>query len=152
MTGRAGRRQFPAILLLAAVLLGGCVAPAVNAGAFQENAKAALSSSVSEARTAALAVQARLDAKVTQPYVNVVVTDSETALGPIQDSFGNVDPPSPQDDALRDTVMAMLADTSDALATARIAVRRQDTAQMRDSVVELAALADRMEKTKDGLG
>ncbi len=152
MSGFAPSRRRAGALLGTATLLAGCVAPAVNSGAFTENATAALSSTVGVARTASLAVHARLEDRVTKPYTDTVVTESESALGPIQASFGNVDPPTPQDDPLRDRVMSLLGDTADALADARIAVRRQDSAQMRESARTLDQLADQMELTKDGLG
>jgi hypothetical protein len=132
--------------------LSGCVVPARDAGAFRANAKAALSSAVSEARTGSLALKARVAGKVTNAYVDTVVTDSETAIGPIEDSFGNVDPPGAREDHLRTDVMTLLGDTADAFATARIAVRRDDAGQMRTSATALAQLADRMDDAKDGLG
>lgn len=132
--------------------LSGCVVPAPDAGAFRANAKAALGSAVSEARTGALVLRSRLDGKVTNAYADTVVTESESAIGPIEDSFGNVDPPGSREDHLRSDVMAMLGDTADAFASARISVRRNDAVQMRSSATELTELADRMEHAKDGLG
>jgi hypothetical protein len=131
--------------LLQVLLVAGCVAPSTDSGAFRANAVAALASAVGEARTAALALDARADDQATNPYTDTVVTDSESALGPIQDSFGNVDPPEPKDDALRDSVVEVLGDTADACAKARIAVRRDDPASMRSAAGELRELADRME-------
>lgn len=136
------------VAVLAVPALGACVAPALDSGAFQQNAVAALGSALSEARTAALAVQARLDDRVTNPYVDTVVTESESALGPIEDSFGNVDPPTRADDALRVRVTTMLSDTADALSSARIAVRREDRPGMRASVRELTRLGDELEKAQ----
>jgi len=138
-----------AVLVLA---LSGCVVPARDAGAFRANAKAALGSAVSEARTGALVLQSRIDGQVTNAYADTVVTEGESAIGPIEDSFGNVDPPGSGEDRLRTDVMSMLGDTADAFASARISVRRDDTARMHSSATKLTELADRMEDAKDGLG
>jgi hypothetical protein len=147
------RRLAHAVLvtLMALVAVSGCVAPTTDSGAYRQNAAAAIRSALGEARTGALAVQARLDAKVTNAYVDTVVTQSESALGPIEDSFGSVDPPSRRDDDLRDHVGTMLSDTADALSTARIAVRREDRAGMRASVRELARLGDQLDQAQQAL-
>lgn len=146
---RAGVRCFAVGALLA---LSGCVVPAPDAGAFRANAEAALASAVSEARTGSLVLQARLDGKVTNAYADTVVTGNESAIGPIEASFGNVDPPGADEDRLRTEVMGLLGDTADAFASARISVRRDDVTQMRAAAAELAELADQMDEAKDGLG
>ena len=151
MTHRLARLGEVVVVALLLVGPGACVAPSADSGSFEANAEAALSSAVSEARTAALVIQARLDGNVTNHYADTVVTDGEMALGPIEDSFGDVDPPDPRDDELRDQVMSLLGDTSDAFAAARIAVRRDDASRMRATSSELAELADRMESARDGL-
>jgi hypothetical protein len=81
----------------------------------------------------------------------VVVTDSESAMSPIQDSYGSVDPPSPSDDRQRDQVMSLLGDAADALAAARIAVRRDDPAQMRAAFKNLDDVSHRLEQAKQAL-
>src|SRR4051812_34437465 len=76
-----------ASLLLGAVL-SACVAPLADTGAFEHNARQALNSGVSQARTGALALENLLDHRLPRTYANTVVTDSEKAMGPVQDSFG----------------------------------------------------------------
>jgi hypothetical protein len=149
---RPRRHLAAAATAVLSLALGGCVLPARDSGAFEANAEAALSSAVSEARTGAVVLKARLDGKVTNAYADTVITDNESAIGPIEDSFGNVDPPRPADDQLRDEVMSLLGDTADVFAAARISVRRNDTAQMTSAVAKLTDLADQMERAKDGLG
>jgi len=151
---RSRRRRRSSVVAAATLLcavLGGCVAPAFDSGAFTRNAIEALDAATSETRTARLAVLARLRDRVTQPYADTVVTASEKALGPIQDSFGTVDAPSTTDDALRDDVTTLLGDAADAVTSARIAVRRHDEAAMQDSVAELGSVSDRLERKSDSL-
>lgn len=131
--------------------LSACVAPALDSGAFQRNAIHSLDSAVSDTRTSALALQNYLAARVPRPYADTVVTESEDAIGPVEDSFGAVDPPSPSDERLRDEVGALLSDAGDELAAARIALRRNDRAEMRQSVEALRHLAERMEQRSEGL-
>lgn len=148
-----GRRRLSAGLVAAATAaaLGGCVVPARDAGAFEANAEAALGSAVSEARTGSLVLRTRLEGKVTHAYADTVVTAGESAIGPIEDSFGNVDPPEPAQDELRTDVMDLLGDTADAFAAARLAVRRDDAVQMRAAAAELSRVADRMDDARDDL-
>ena len=119
------------------LVLGGCIAPALDRGAFEQNAKSALESAVSETSTAQIAVDVLLSGNATNAYADTVVTDSENAMGGIETSFGVVDPPSPAQDALRDQVLTLLGDADDALANARIAVRRGDVSSLNDARKEL---------------
>ena len=77
----------------------------------------------------------------------MVVTESEGAIGPIQTSFGGVDPPSRHVDALRDTVGQELGDAQDALSTARIALRRGDRSGVQKAVDDLDKVSATLEKT-----
>jgi hypothetical protein len=142
-----------AVLHLVALVLvvGGCVAPAFDSGAFHRNAIHALDSAVSETRTAALAVGEHLAGRIVRTYADTLVTDSEDALGPVEDSFGAVDPPTPTDEKLRDDVGGLLSDAADALSTARIALRKGDTAAMTKSVAHLTSVADRMDQASEQL-
>lgn len=142
------RRLLPAFT---AVLLAGCVTPAFDRGAYLQNAKAALESGVSEVRTAQLAVEARLQGDATRAFTDTVVTTSEGALGPVQLSFGGVDPVDRRDDELRTRVLGELGNAEDVLADARLAVRRDDRPALRQSAAELREAGDRLEQTRSAL-
>ena len=144
------RRLLPA--LAAVVVLGGCVTPALNDGAFRVNATAALDSAVSVTSAAELAVQARLADQATRAYSDVVVTQSEQQIDPIEASFGSVDPPTSSDDDLRDSVLDALGGAGDALAHARIAVRRDDPQALRDAETELTTAKDQLTTLRESLG
>ena len=126
-----GRRIWLAISVT--LLLSGCIAPALDRGAFEQNAKSALESAASETSTAQIAVDVLLSGKATNAYADTVVTDSENAMGGIETSFGVVDPPTPTQDELRDQVLTLLGDADDALAHARIAIRRGDLSSLTDA-------------------
>lgn len=144
------RRILPA--LAAVALLGGCVTPALNDGAFRVNATSALDSAASVTAAADLAVQARLADQATRAYTDVVVTQSEQQIDPIETSFGSVDPPSPANDDLRDSVLDALGKAGDALAHARIAVRRDDPDALRDAETELATAKDQLTTLRESIG
>jgi len=140
-----------AVGILLAAVVSGCVAPALDSGAFQHNAIAALESAVSATRVAATALDARAAERLPLAYADTVVTEAEEALGPIQSSFGTVDPPDRRLDALRSEVAGQLGDAADLLAEARIAVRRQDTSAMRQVARDLRKIADEMERGAEAL-
>ena len=101
------------LAITATLVLGGCIAPALDRGAFEQNAKSALESAASETSTAQIALDVFASGNSTNAYADTVVTDSESAMGGIQTSFGVVDPPSPTQDHLRDQVLTLLPSLSD---------------------------------------
>ena len=135
----------------ACLALSGCVAPALDTGAFEHNAIGALESGVSTARVAALALDARVGDRITLAYADTVVTEAEEAIGPVEASFGSVDPPDPTLDQLRSAVLDQLGDTGDLLADARIAVRRGDSDAMATLAGEPRRTADAMDQHAEAL-
>ena len=149
--GQASGLRLVALLAAALLCCAGCVAPAFDSGAFKHNAIQALDSAQSTTTTAVLALKANLEDRMTQAYVDTLVTEAEEGIGPIQDSFGSVDPPTTADHELRDEVTQLLGNAADALAAARIAVREHNESDMRQSVTELAKLADQLEQKSQAL-
>lgn len=138
-------------VVAACLALSGCVAPALDTGAFERNAIGALESAVSTARVAALALDARVGDRITLSYADTVVTEAEEAIGPVEASFGSVDPPDPTLDELRKAVLNQLGDAGDLLAEARIAVRRGDTHAMATLAGDLRRVADSMDQHAEAL-
>jgi hypothetical protein len=149
ISGRQGRAVIAAALV--AAVLSSCVTPALNRGAFVENGKRALDSTISATAAATLALNARLDGNATKAFSDVVVTESESAIAPVENSFGGVDPPSSAEDELRTAVLGVIGDAGNALASARIAVRRDDPDAMRQAVDQLNALSQVLQGTRDWL-
>lgn len=140
-----------AAAVMVSPMLSACVTPAFTHGAYQQNAKSALESAASETATGALAVRTRLSDRATNAYADTVVTESEQAMGGIEASFGGVDPPTPAQDGLRYAVGQLLGDASDALATARIAVRRDNPAAMRDAASDLDEVTRALDQAREKL-
>lgn len=139
----------PAVL---AALLCGCVGPARNSDNYHGDASAAVKSGLSEALTARLVIRQFLNGHATGEYADVLLTDSETALGPIQASFGSRQPDSPRDDDVRDVVLQTLGDEEDALAHARIAMRRSDVQGLHQADTDLADAIASLTKAQVSLG
>jgi hypothetical protein len=146
------RSTWPAVVAGLALGLTGCVGPARNSDNYHGDASAAVRSGLSEALTARLVIRQFLNRHATGEYADVLLTDSESALGPIQDSFGSRDPDSPRDDDLRDTVLQMLGDEQDALAHARIAMRRSDVGGLHDADADLAGVVADLTRAQTDLG
>jgi len=131
--------------------VSGCVSPALDSGAYRQNAVHALQSAVSAARTSQLTIGSVLTGQASSVYADTVITDSEDAISPVEASFGTVQPPVREDDQLRSAVLSDLSDVDDALAAARIAVRRDDTAGLRQAGHDLTKLADRLQLAQEKL-
>lgn len=137
---------------IAALLLGGCVVPARDDGAYREDASESLQSASSELATADLAVRSWLAGRLTRNATDVVVTDAESAIGPIDVAFGGGDPPGPASDETRDTVVSLLGDAQDALSQTRIAVRRDDATTARAALKQLREVAAELTAETGRLG
>ena len=145
------RHALPAVLL-AVLPLTGCVTTAVDSGAYVENGKAALDSTISATASAQLAVQARLSGDAPRMFTDVLVTESEGSIAPIESSFGGVDPPKPSDDALRDAVLDAVGTAGDALSDARVAIRRDDMTALAAAGTDLQKAQSALKSLRESLG
>lgn len=145
------RRPALAAALAGLLLLSGCVTPAFDSGAYVENSKSALDSAISATASAQIAVRQRLSDDAPRTFADVVVTESESAIAPIESSFGGVDPPSPADDDLRDAVLVAVGDAGDALSTARIAIRQDDTDGLRAALTDLGTAQSALQDLRSSL-
>ncbi|QBF47398.1 hypothetical protein [Janibacter limosus] len=150
MSSREWARALAAGLLT--VALSGCVTPALDSGAFRQNARAAVGSGLSETATATLTVEMVLRDRVTSTVADTSLSTCEDAIGPIEDSFGKVQPPHGGDDSLRTDVLDTLGDADDAIADARIAARRDDASRLRQALTDLRSVTTDFEQLKQDLG
>lgn len=134
------------------LLLAGCVTPALDSGAFRQNARGAVGSGLSETATAELVVRQVLADRLTDAVADTSLSSCEDAIGPIEDSFGKVQPPHGRDDSLRADVLAALGDADEAIADARIAARRDDAPALRKALRDLRSAVRTFERLEADLG
>ncbi len=130
---------------LLAGLLAGCVSPARDEPQYRLKAVTALEAAASAVATGLLAVQQQQQGKIFSAYADEVITGNENTAGSISSGFGNVQPPDHTSDEVRNGVMAQLSAAQDALADARIAVRRKDRHSVRTAAGELRSAAAGLE-------
>jgi hypothetical protein len=139
-------RAYLAVFTLAGVL-SGCVGPATTVAAYKGKALHAAGDALSQVETAVLAADSLLSGRLMQPYTEVVISQAETDLSSIQNSFDSIQPPNSADsDKLRSTVDAMLSDGLTSLSELRIALRRSDTNTVRHRTDALRHTADQLDR------
>jgi hypothetical protein len=112
----------------------------MSPGSYQDKADASVQAAESEVATTQTTVALLVRDRIFTAYADEVVTASETALSWVGEVFGSVQPPIGMD-ALRNRTSRVLADAEEAVGHARIAVRRDDQAQLRRAAQELARSA-----------
>lgn len=92
---------------------------------------------LSEVSTTRVSVEQLLEQRILGPYADVVITDSESALGSIDSAFGSIQPPTKAADEIRDATTQVLTQAEDAVATARVSARRGDQAGLEQALRDL---------------
>jgi len=140
-----------AVVVLAAVaILGGCVTPVTGAGTYRAKALSSVQAAISETETTRITLQGVERGRIFGPTADVIVTGNETALGSIAATLGSVQPPA-GNDRIRDETSQLLSDAEDAVAAARIAVRRSDAAGIRDALTEVQKVTKQLERAEQAL-
>jgi outer membrane murein-binding lipoprotein Lpp len=137
-------------LVVAGLLLAGCVTPATGAESYHDKASTSVRAAASEVATAQLTVRLLRRNRIQKAYADETVTANETALGSIGNAFGSVQPPA-GDDQLRDDVSNLVSDAEDAAAHARIAVRRGAPSDLAVAAKELTKSAADLSKAQKAL-
>ena len=91
----------------------------------------------SEVSTVRLTTQLLLRDRLQRNYGDVTISASEDALSSVAQTFSVVQPPDKTSDQVRTEMEQLLGDASDAVATARIANRRDDKTAMTQALVDL---------------
>lgn len=109
-----------AVLVIAAVTLVSC-GPLVTSSQDYRTAGARTAGDASaQVASAAQAAQLAIDRRAFQPYLGVVVSDAEGALDGIESTFGDLQPPSVDDEAIRSEVLGVVGDAADEVASIRV--------------------------------
>ncbi|NYH51870.1 MULTISPECIES: hypothetical protein [Nocardiopsis] len=129
----AGARTALAGILAALVLAAtACTAPPLNADAYLHDARQTTVDLLSAARTGILVAELAEDDRAFQPYLEVSAKDVEESARSLTDTFGALQPPTPELDGLRDELTDLSDATVHDLSALRIALRRGNA----DGVVE----------------
>ncbi|MFE3460261.1 hypothetical protein ACFXKD_22165 [Nocardiopsis aegyptia] len=83
-------------------------------------------------------------------YLDVTATHAEERARSTAESFASRHPPSRASDPLREQLVPLATDAVEELAALRIAVRRGDTAAVRDAERGLRAAADGLGSVRGG--
>jgi hypothetical protein len=145
MSGRPARR-WP-VGCAALLTCAACVSPAGTTEVYEAKAALTAKDALSSARTADLAVQSFAHGKLTEAVLEVLLQESETAVGSVTSTFDSVQPPpTTAADALRDILDALLARADSEVRELRIAARRGQRGELSQQAGALSVTADRLER------
>ncbi len=117
-----------ALLLTATACVSHPVGPARTFGKYEGKAVTTAEGVLSAAQTARLMAQTASKGNAFGPYAGALASESEDASSGLQGTFDSIQPPNERGDSLRDALDDIISDTTDHLATLRIAVRRGEIA------------------------
>jgi hypothetical protein len=137
-------------LLLA---LTGCVGPAPTTQVYEGKAVRTANDSLSALQTALLTVTTSERGRLTQAYLETVLSRSEDSFSSIQTTFDSIQPPKTARAAqLRDGLDKLLSDGADGMAQLRILARQQDRAKLYAEAHALTATAAGLNNFAQGHG
>jgi hypothetical protein len=133
-------------VVVAGLILTGCVLPARSFGDYEGKAVSSAETAISQAQTASLTgVVVRGDG-LFAPNVSVVLADAETGAVTARDTFASIQPPDGASDALRTELLPLLERTADEIARLRIAARRRDLSAVVEGTAALDDLTAELER------
>ncbi|KOX13613.1 hypothetical protein ADL05_18700 [Nocardiopsis sp. NRRL B-16309] len=127
---------------MAVLAAGGCTAPALTTAAFRHDAHHSAVGLLSAVGTGLFVADLAEADRAPGVYLDVTATHAEERARSIAASFASLHPPGPASDELRAQLVPLASDAVEELASLRIAVRRGDTAAVRDAERGLRAAAD----------
>ncbi|MCA1839633.1 MAG: hypothetical protein ABR507_05395 [Actinomycetota bacterium] len=117
---------------LCLLLCTGCISTPFDFNAYEAKAVGAAQGVLSAVNSARLAVHLGAKGKSYQPYLEVILRESEEDATGIEGQFDSVQPPGPDSDALRDELDKMMQTAGATLTELRIHVRRGEIQQLAD--------------------
>lgn len=138
-------RAAPLLLVLLALLVSACAGPTVSGQAMRSQAGRSALSVVSELQTVDLALRTQLRDDAWWTYTDVTVTEAEQAVSTIESTLTSRQPPAGTDPVYSDTSAALAAAT-DLVTQVRIAVRREDEAELTRLRAKIPPLVKELEK------
>jgi hypothetical protein len=141
-----------AALLVAAAALtaAACTTPEGDPSMYRDEAVSTLSAAQSSVVTVQIVLTTRLQDRTFGRAADDAVSTAETSLSSTAGTFEGLQPPRGAD-AVRQHATQLLSDAEDAVAAARIAVRRDDRAQMRQALDAVSHVADQLAQAPEKL-
>src|SRR3954453_8261395 len=146
------RRSSSAASLVAAAALtaSACATPEGDPSMYRDEAVSTLSAAQSNVVTVRIVLTTRLRDRTFGRAADDAVSTEETSLSSTAGAFEALQPPGGAD-AVRQQATQLLSDAEDAVAAARIAVRRDDRAQMRQALDAVSHVADQLAQAPEKL-
>jgi hypothetical protein len=142
-----------AAALSAAIALGGCVGPAGTTQVYEGKAVRTANDSLSALQTALLTVATSRRGRVTQAYLETVLSNAEDTFSSVQNTFDSIQPPNTaRAAALRDGLDKLLSDGADGMAQLRILARQRDRSNLYAEAQMLASTATGLDQFAQGHG
>jgi hypothetical protein len=141
-----------ALALAAGAVLAtsGCATSEGDPSLYHDEAVSTLQAAQSSAETVLIALDARLRDRTFGRAADDAVSGAESSLWSTAGTFEALQPPRGAD-AVRDKATQLLSSAEDAVAAARIAIRRDDRTAMRQARDPLAKAVDDLEHGPDSL-
>jgi hypothetical protein len=136
------------LVTAAALTASACTTPEGDASMYRDEALSTLSAAQSSVVTVQIVLTTRLRDRIFGRAADDAVSTAETSLSSTAGTFEGLQPPR-RADAVRRQATQLLSDAEDAVAAARIAVRRDDRSQMRQALVAVAHVADQLEQAPE---
>jgi len=138
---------FVALTIASAGCVSHPVGPARTFDKYEGKATTTAEAALSEVQTAKLVAETATKDRSFGPYTGVVLSDAEEALSGLDGTFGSIQPPDADADAVRDELGGLLQDAGGHVATLRIAVRRGERSLSTDDLdADIDALEAFLEK------
>jgi hypothetical protein len=126
------------------------VGPARTFGKYQGKAVTTAESALSAVNATRLAAGAGSRGNAFGPYLSVLVSEQEEAVAKAQGTFGSIQPPNEQADALRAELNTLLSAALDHVTAVRIAVRRGQLSSLADTAAPLSEDAVKLRSFSEG--
>lgn len=141
---RSVRSSLAAFLVPAAVLTASaCATPEGDPSMYRDEAVSTLSAAQSSVVTVQIVLTTRLRDRTFGRAADDAVSTEEGSLSSTAGTFEGLQPPRGAD-AVRQQATQLLSDAEDAVAAARIAVRRDDRAEMRQALAAVVHVANQL--------
>lgn len=133
------------VILVAALAASACATPEGDPSLYHDEAVSTLSAAHSSVETVRITLVTRLRDRTFGRAADDAVSTAESSLASTAGTFEGLQPPRGAD-AVRQRATGLLSDAQDAVAAARIAVRRDDRIEMRQALAAVTASAKQLDE------